>query len=82
MIARDDREALGWIRNLGVVREARGRGLGRLLLRQAFAAFAARGRDTVGLGVDTEKATGAPELHARNGMSVHYVVDTWEIVVS
>lgn len=82
LIARDDREAMGWIRSLGVVREARGKGLGGLLLRQAFAAFAARGRDTVGLGVDTENATGAPELYARNGMSVHYAVDTWEIVVS
>jgi ribosomal protein S18 acetylase RimI-like enzyme len=82
LIARDDREAMGWIRSLGVVREARGRGLGGLLLRQAFAAFAARGRDTVGLGVDTENTTGAPELYARNGMSVHYAVDTWEIVVS
>jgi mycothiol synthase len=82
LIARDDREAMGWIRNVGVVREARGRGLGGLLLRQAFAAFAARGRDTVGLGVDTENATGAPELYARNGMSVHYAVDTWEIVLS
>ncbi|MFC8427680.1 GNAT family N-acetyltransferase [Streptomyces sp. NPDC057253] len=82
LIARDDREAMGWIRSLGVAREARGRGLGGLLLRQAFAAFAARGRDTVGLGVDTENATGAPELYARNGMSVHYAVDTWETVVS
>jgi mycothiol synthase len=43
VIARDDREAVGWIRSLGVVRETRGRGLGGLLLRQAFAAFAARG---------------------------------------
>ncbi|MFF7566572.1 GNAT family N-acetyltransferase [Streptomyces pseudovenezuelae] len=82
LIARDDREAMGWIRSLGVVSEARGRGLGGLLLRQAFAAFAARGRETVGLGVDTENATGAPALYARNGMSVHYAVDTWEIVVS
>ncbi|WP_449349838.1 GNAT family N-acetyltransferase [Streptomyces shaanxiensis] len=82
LIARDDREAMGWIRSLGLVREARGRGLGGLLLRQAFAAFAARGRTSVGLGVDTENATGAPELYARNGMSVHYAVDTWEIVMS
>ncbi|MFF0010951.1 GNAT family N-acetyltransferase [Streptomyces sp. NPDC005374] len=81
LLARDDREAMGWIRSLGVVREARGRGLGGLLLRHAFAAFAARGRDTVGLGVDTQNTTGAPALYARNGMSVHFAVDTWEIVV-
>ncbi|WP_328752603.1 GNAT family N-acetyltransferase [Streptomyces sp. NBC_00285] len=81
LLARDDREAMGWIRSLGVVREARGRGLGGLLLQQAFTAFTARGRDTVGLGVDTQNTTGAPALYARNGMSVHYAVDTWENVV-
>ncbi|NUS14631.1 MAG: GNAT family N-acetyltransferase [Streptomyces sp.] len=82
LIARDDREAMGWIRSVGVLREARGRGLGGLLLRQAFAAFAARGRDTVGLGVDTANATGAPELYGRNGLSLHYAVDTWEAVLT
>ncbi|WP_425247038.1 GNAT family N-acetyltransferase [Streptomyces sp. NEAU-NA10] len=81
LLARDDREAMGWIRSIGVLREARGRGLAGLLLRHAFAAFAARGRDTVGLGVDTSNATGAPELYARNGMTVHYAVDTWEAVL-
>lgn len=53
-----------------------------LLLRHAFAVFATRGRDTVGLGVDTENATGAPRLYDRHGMTVHYAVDTWETVVS
>ncbi|WP_416976794.1 GNAT family N-acetyltransferase [Streptomyces sp. T028] len=81
LLARDDREAMGWIRSLGVLREARGRGLAGLMLRHAFAAFAARGRDTVGLGVDTSNATGAPRLYARHGMTVHYAVDTWEGVV-
>jgi mycothiol synthase len=82
LLARDDREAMGWIRSIGVLREARGRGLGGFLLRHAFAAFAARGRDTVGLGVDTSNATGAPELYARHGMRVHYAVDTWETVLA
>lgn len=82
LISRDDREAMGWIRSIGVLREARGRGLGALLLRHAFAAFAGRGRDTVGLGVDTANATGAPELYGRNGMTLHFAVDTWEAVLS
>jgi GNAT superfamily N-acetyltransferase len=82
LLARDDREAMGWIRSVGVLREARGRGLGAFLLRQAFAGFAARGRDTVGLGVDTENATGAPRLYGRNGMTVHFAVDTWEAVLT
>ncbi|KRD01832.1 hypothetical protein ASE41_34635 [Streptomyces sp. Root264] len=47
----------------------------------AFAAFAARGRDTVGLAVDASDATGAPALHARHGMTLHYAVDTWEVVL-
>lgn len=81
LLARDDREAMGWIRSIGVIDAARGRGLAGLLLRHAFAAFAARGRDTVGLGVDTSNATGAPQLYARNGMTVHYAVDTWEVVL-
>ncbi|MCI3274438.1 GNAT family N-acetyltransferase [Streptomyces cylindrosporus] len=81
LLARDDREAMGWIRSLGVLREARGRGLGGFLLRHAFAAFAARGRTEVGLGVDTANTTGAPRLYGRNGMTVHYAVDTWEITL-
>ncbi|MFJ5262321.1 GNAT family N-acetyltransferase [Streptomyces sp. NPDC088387] len=81
LLSRDDREAMGWIRTLGVVREARGRGLGGFLLQHAFAVFAARGRDTVGLGVDTSNTTGAPQLYGRNGMTVHYAVDTWEAVI-
>lgn len=81
LLARDDREALGWIRSIGVLREARGRGLGGLLLRHAFGAFAARGRETVGLGVDTANTTGAPALYARHGLTVRFAVDTWETVL-
>ena len=81
LLARDDREAMGWIRSIGVLREARGHGLAGLLLRHAFAAFAARGRDVVGLGVDTSNPTGAPQLYARHGMTVHFAVDTWEAVL-
>lgn len=82
LLARDDREAMGWIRSIGVLGAARGRGVGGFLLRHAFAAFAARGRDTVGLGVDTANATGAPRLYGRNGMTVHFAVDTWEAVLA
>lgn len=81
LLARNDREAMGWIRSVGVLREARGLGLGGLMLRHAFAAFAARDRETVGLGVDTANATGAPALYARLGMTVRFAVDTWETVL-
>ncbi|MFE9923686.1 GNAT family N-acetyltransferase [Streptomyces sp. NPDC005774] len=82
LLARDDREAMGWIPGLGVLTGARGLGLGGFLLRYAFAAFAARGRDTIGLGVDTANATGAPRLYDRHGMTTHFAVDTWETVLS
>ncbi|QNP74630.1 GNAT family N-acetyltransferase [Streptomyces roseirectus] len=82
LIARNDRTAMGWIRSLGVLREARGRGLAGLLLRHSFATFAALGRDTVGLGVDTDNTTGAPALYARHGMTVHFAVDTWEVTLT
>ncbi|MFD5782924.1 GNAT family N-acetyltransferase [Streptomyces sp. NPDC058220] len=81
LVARDDRESMGWIRNVGVVKEARGRGLGGYLLRHAFSAFAGRGRDTVGLGVDTRNATGALKLYEANGMRPHFAVDTWEVTL-
>ncbi len=73
---------MGWSRSIGVLGEARGRGAGGFLPRHAFAAFAVRGRDTVGLGVDTANATGAPRLYGRNGMTVHFAVDTWEAVLA
>ncbi|MFD3731280.1 GNAT family N-acetyltransferase [Streptomyces sp. NPDC058632] len=82
LLARNDREAMGWIPSLGVLAGARGLGLGGFLLRYAFAAFAARGRDTVGLGVDTANATGASRLYDRHGMTTHFAVDTWETVLS
>ncbi|WP_424211980.1 GNAT family N-acetyltransferase [Streptomyces sp. BI20] len=79
LVARDDRAAMGWIDNLGVRAGERGRGLGTLLLRHAFAALAARGRGSVGLDVDTENSTGAVGLYERVGMRVHHAVDTWEL---
>ncbi|MGX1516048.1 hypothetical protein RKD44_007336 [Streptomyces collinus] len=56
--------------------------MGGFLPRHAFAAFAVRGRDTVGLGVDTANATGGPRLYGRNGMTVHFAVDTWQAVLA
>jgi mycothiol synthase len=61
---------LGWIRILGVLPEYRQRGLGQALLRHAFAEFAGRGFDAVGLGVDAENPTGAVRVYERAGMHV------------
>jgi mycothiol synthase len=68
---------MGWVRTLGVVAPFRGRGLGRLLLRTAFAQAAARGRTSVGLGVDSENATGATRLYESVGMWPESVLRAW-----
>jgi mycothiol synthase len=60
----------GWIRQLAVAREWRRRGLGTALLRQAMTEFHRRGRDRIGLVVDSWNRTGAKELYERAGMHV------------
>ncbi|WP_343041284.1 GNAT family N-acetyltransferase [Streptomyces typhae] len=81
VLTRDDREAMAWVRNLGVRASARGKGVGGHLLRHACAVYAARGRDTIGLGVDTENATGALGLYTSHGFGLHYAADTWEVTL-
>nr|WP_051852915.1 GNAT family N-acetyltransferase [Streptomyces aureocirculatus] len=81
VLTRDDRATMAWIRNLGVRAPARGRGIAGHLLRHACAVYAARGRDTVGLGVDTENATGALGLYTSHGFGLHYAADTWEVTL-
>jgi GNAT superfamily N-acetyltransferase len=80
-VGRNNREAMGWVRDVGVVEPARGRGVATFLLRTAFAEFARRGRNTVGLGVDTENVTGALRLYESLGMTLHFAADTWEVRV-
>ena len=61
---------LGWVSVLGVRRPWRGRGLGLALLRHSFAELQARGKRSVGLGVDALNPTGAVRLYERAGMRV------------
>ncbi|WP_228974413.1 GNAT family N-acetyltransferase [Streptomyces sp. DH12] len=81
LFSRDDRRSMAWIGNIGVRRSFRGRGVAGYLLRHAFAVYAGRGRDTIGLGVDTQNETGALRLYQAHGMDTHYAVDTWEVVL-
>jgi ribosomal protein S18 acetylase RimI-like enzyme len=67
----------GYVRSLGVLREFRGRGLGRLLLERAFAYYRGRGMVGVQLGVDSESPTGANHLYESVGMTPHRVIDAW-----
>jgi mycothiol synthase len=60
----------GFVGALGVRRPWRGRGIGTVLLQQAFAAYYERGVARVTLGVDAENFSGATRLYERAGMRV------------
>lgn len=60
----------GAVEILGVRRAYRKRGLAQALLTHMFADFWARGKTTVGLGVDAGSLTGATRLYERVGMTV------------
>lgn len=57
-----------WVAELGVLEAHRGAGIGRALLRRAFAELAARGHTIVKLNVDGENASGATRLYEGVGM--------------
>ncbi len=58
----------GWIRQLAVKKSHRGQGVALAILTHAFTEFYRRGRSSVGLTVDSENMTGAPQLYLRAGM--------------
>ncbi len=63
-------EHVGWISNLGVLREYRRRGVAMALLLHSFDVLRSRGKHAVGLGVDAGSLTGATKLYQKAGMSV------------
>ena len=67
-----DHGDLGWIKGLGVRRAWRRRGLGGALLAHALAAFFARGRLRVDLGVDAEGETRPLRMYERAGMQASW----------
>lgn len=58
----------GWVEQLAVRKDHRGRGLAAALLREAFEEFRRRGLPAVGLSTDSR--TGALDLYLRVGMEV------------
>lgn len=70
-------EDCGYVRNVGVLPEYRGRGLARLLLREAFVDDARRGRQGTLLHVDTNNTTPALGLYLGSGMRPVLAVDVW-----
>ena len=69
---------LAWVGSLGVLRDARKRGLGLALLRYSFQEFYRRGNTRAGLGVDAENLTGALRLYEKAGMRVWREYCTYE----
>lgn len=69
---------LGWVDYLGVMRRARGRGIGMALLHRSVATFADRGLRRVLVSVDAQIPTGATALYERVGMRVVKRWDVWE----
>ncbi|WP_049563401.1 GNAT family N-acetyltransferase [Nonomuraea sp. SBT364] len=70
-------EGCGYVATLAVLPAFRGRGLGRFLLRHAFAADAARGRKGTILHVDSNNTTPALGLYESAGMRPVMVIDVW-----
>jgi ribosomal protein S18 acetylase RimI-like enzyme len=70
-------EGCGYVVTVAVVPEARGRGLAKLLLRQAFADDFRRGRRGTILHVDANNVTPALDLYLDVGMRPVLAIDVW-----
>jgi ribosomal protein S18 acetylase RimI-like enzyme len=73
-------ETNGWVKTVGTLPSARGRGVASALMRTAFARFRELGFDRVALGVDSDNATGAVGLYERLGMTATRRYDLYERV--
>ena len=67
----------GYVVQLAVRRDQRGRGLGLALLRHGFGELYRRGVGEVVLDVDSHNRTGATRLYERAGMRVQHQYDHW-----
>ncbi|MER6830385.1 GNAT family N-acetyltransferase [Streptosporangium sp. NPDC000563] len=70
-------ENCGYVRQLAVLPAFRGRGLGKVMLRGAFAADARRGRVGTYLHVDANNSTPALDLYLSVGMRQVLAIDVW-----
>jgi ribosomal protein S18 acetylase RimI-like enzyme len=67
----------GWVKDLVVREDERGRGLAKALLHEAFRSYRERGATRVGLKVEATNPTGAPQLYARVGFETDRRYGTW-----
>ena len=73
----DDRPGGSYVEYIGVLANARGRGVAKPLLATVIADAARRGRDRVGLEVDADSPTGADGLYRSMGWETRYVTESW-----
>ncbi|MGH2494200.1 MAG: GNAT family N-acetyltransferase [Ktedonobacteraceae bacterium] len=72
------RDELGWVDTLAVLRPWRRVGLGKALLQHSFGEFYRRGTRNAGLGVDAQNLSGATRLYEKVGMHVVRVYINYE----
>lgn len=75
VVIASDYQVEGWVPQLAVDREYRGRGIGGELMREVFRAFKERGRPIC--GVNTDSRTGALGLYERVGMHLRRSYTHW-----
>ncbi|HEY0775710.1 MAG TPA: GNAT family N-acetyltransferase [Nocardioidaceae bacterium] len=66
-----------YVSYLGVLQNARGRGVAKALLNMIIADAASRGRNRVGLEVDADSPTRADALYVSMGWETKYVTESW-----
>jgi ribosomal protein S18 acetylase RimI-like enzyme len=66
-----------YVEYIGVLPNARGRGVAKSLLKTVIADAAANGRNRVGLEVDADSPTGADRLYVSMGWTTQYVTESW-----
>jgi ribosomal protein S18 acetylase RimI-like enzyme len=75
-------ENCGYVGDIGVLAEARGRGIAKYLLRTAFEADIAAGRAGTILHVDANNTTPALGLYEGVGMRLVLAIDVWRYVIT
>jgi mycothiol synthase len=78
VLAGSVRDGVGWVDDLGVLRDHRRKGIGEFLLGSSFVVFKERGIDAVKLNVDSDSQTRATALYERVGMTVVSGFDVYE----
>jgi len=66
-----------YVSYIGVLDDARGRGVAKALLNTIIADAASRGRDRVTLEVDADSPTGAHGIYEALGWTTTYVTESW-----